>query len=456
MCSELFRIPYEWGGVPIFGVGVLLAIWAVISAATIFGLVRQYGWSAETLSSLPVLLLAGAAILFLPRVFPDGLPIRGYGVMLLAGIITGVAMAMYRARQGGLDPEVILSLAIWLVVCGVIGARLFYVIEYWREKFAGLGPRAMLLEVLNIPEGGLVIYGGFFGAAVGFAIFVRKHGLPLLAMADLIAPSMAIGLALGRIGCFLNGCCYGGQTDWPWAVTFPQYSSSYENAKSLAERRYSPPYGDQAARGEMHGFRLDVSDEQRIVVTSVHAGSPAAAAGLRDGDVIATIDGEPISSLAQAEILVLNNFVSQRPLRLTLKSGKSIELAAPPIPERSRPVHPTQLYSAIDAGLLGWLLWAWYPFRRRDGELIALLLTIHPVTRFLLEIIRTDEPSVFGTGLSISQNISILLLAAGVGVWWYLSRRPPGVVWPLVAEAASPKMSASTKMPTREKTARRA
>jgi phosphatidylglycerol:prolipoprotein diacylglycerol transferase len=456
MCSELLRIPYEWGGVPIFGVGVLLAIWAVVAVITLVGLVRRHGWNAETLGSLPVLLLAGAAILFLPRVFPGGLPIRGYGVMLLVGITTGVGMGMYRARQGGLDPEVILSLAIWVVVCGVIGARLFYVIEYWREKFAGLGPRAILFEVLNIPEGGLVIYGGFFGAAVGFIIFLRKHGLPLLAMADLAAPCMAIGLALGRIGCFFNGCCYGGQTDWPWAVTFPQYSSSYDHNKQVAERRYSPPYGDQAARGEMHGFRLDAGDDQRIVVTRVDAGSHAAAAGLRAGDVVTKIDGEPVASLPQAEMIVLSDFASQRPLRLTLQSGKSIEVPAAPIPERSRPVHPTQLYSAIDAGLLGWLLWALYPFRRRDGELIALLLTIHPVTRFLLEIIRTDEPSVFGTGLSISQNISILLLAAGVGIWWYISRRPPAVVWPLVAEAVGPQVCASTKMQTREKSARRA
>ena len=66
-----------------------------------------------------------------------------------------------------------------------------------------------------------------------------------------------IGLALGRIGCLLNGCCYGGQTDWPWAVTFPKYSSRYEAAKPPAQRRYSPPYADQASRGEMHGFRLD-------------------------------------------------------------------------------------------------------------------------------------------------------------------------------------------------------
>ena len=82
---------------------------------------------------------------------------------------------------------------------------------------------------------------------------------------------------------------------------------------------------------------------------------------------------------------------------------------------------------------MGWLLWSFYPFRRRDGEVLALLLTIHPVTRFLLEIIRTDEPAVFGTGMSISQNISVLLFAAGIALWWWLSRQPRTIVWPLEA-----------------------
>ena len=166
MCSELFRIPYTWGGVPIFGVGVLLAIWAIVAAITLVGLIRQHGWSAETLSSLPVLLLLGAAILFLPRVFPEGLPIRGYGVMLLVGITAGVGLAMHRARQGGLDPEIIISLAIWMVVCGVVGARLFYVIEYWHESFAGRNLRDTILQIATLPEGGLVIFGGFH----------RRHG----------------------------------------------------------------------------------------------------------------------------------------------------------------------------------------------------------------------------------------------------------------------------------------
>jgi phosphatidylglycerol:prolipoprotein diacylglycerol transferase len=124
-------------------------------------------------------------------------------------------------------------------------------------------------------------------------------------------------------------------------------------------------------------------------------------------------------------------------LRLKLRDGRTIDIAPPAMPDRSQPVHPTQLYSAIEAGLLAWLLWASYPFRRRDGEALALLLTIHPINRFLLEVIRTDEPAVFGTGMSISQNISIALLACGAGLWWYLSRQPRGVVWPLAAWKAA-------------------
>jgi phosphatidylglycerol:prolipoprotein diacylglycerol transferase len=443
MYSELFRIPATWGGVPIFGVGVLLAIWAVASAVTLVGLVRRHGWSGEIWSSLPVMLLAGAVIVFLPRIFPEGLPIRGYGVMLLAGITAGVGMAIYRARQAGLSPELIISLAVWLVVCGVIGARLFHVIEYWDEHFAGKSPRDTLLAIVNVPEGGLVIYGGFFGAAVGFALFVRKHRLPLLAMADLVAPSLMIGLAIGRIGCFLNGCCYGGQSDWPWTVTFPQYSSSREAAKPVGERRYTPPYLDQAMRGELHGFRIDSGEGGQVVVTRVEEGSRAAIAGLTAGDSIASIDNQAVESFGHARLRIFLSFESQRPVILTLHSGKTLRIPPVPMPKRTRPVHPTQVYSAIDAGLLGWLLWSFYPFRRRDGEVLALMLSIHPITRFLLEIIRTDEPAVFGTGMSISQNMSVTLLVCGVAMWWCLAKQPRRVVWPLVVESESQQRTVS-------------
>jgi phosphatidylglycerol---prolipoprotein diacylglyceryl transferase len=438
MYSELFRIPYEIGGVPIFGIGVLLAIWVVMSAYGLVGLVRQLGWGLETGGSLLVMLIVGAAIVFLPRIFPQGLPIRGYGVLVVVGIFTGFALAMVRARQAGLNPEILISLAFWLVLCGLIGGRLFHVVEYWDQKFEGMTSVETLLEILNIPEGGLVIYGALFGGAVGLIAFTRKHRLPLLSMADLIAPSLIVGLAFGRIGCLMNGCCYGGQTDLPWAVTFPKLSSRYADPKTgLA--RYSPPYGDQAVHGELHGFRLDVDDEGRLVVKRVEAQSRAAAAGLNPGDAVTSINGKQVDSMDDVRLLVRSSLEQQKTLRLGLANGNPVEIAAAPMPPRSRPVHPTQLYSAIDAALLGWLLWAHYPFRRRDGETIALLLTLHPISRFLLEIIRTDEPAVFGTGMSISQNISILLLACGLALWWYLSKQPPGIVWPLTAPAAPQK-----------------
>lgn len=364
-----------------------------------------------------MLLVLGVVIVMLPRVFPGGLPIRGYGVMLLAGIVSGVAMAAHRARQGGLDSEVIVSLAFWLVISGVIGARLFYVIEYWHEKFADSGIRNLLLEIINIPQGGLVIYGGLFGATIGFTLFVRKHKLPFLAMADLVAPSMMVGLALGRIGCLLNGCCYGGQTDWPWHVTFP---------------RDSPPYLDQASRGELLGFKLQSGERGSIVIGRVDTGSAAEAAGLAKNDVVEAINGGAVHSLDEAREALLASYREGKMLQLTLGQGKHVSFA-PNAPTRSRPVHLTQIYSAIDAGLLGWLLWSFFPFRWRDGQCIALLLTIHPITRFLLEVIRTDEPAVLGTGMSISQNISVVLLACAAALWWYMSRRPARVTWPLVA-----------------------
>ncbi|MEX2092271.1 MAG: prolipoprotein diacylglyceryl transferase family protein, partial [Pirellulales bacterium] len=196
MCSDLFRIPYSWGSVPIFGFGVLLAVWALAGIGSLAMAVRRHGWNAETLSLLPLLLLTGAAIVGLPRIFPNGLPVRGYGVMVLAGAATGVWMATYRAQRAGIDRELIWSMAFWLFIGGMIGGRAFYVIEYWHERFRADSFRETLLRVINFPEGGLVVYGALFGGVAAVLFFIRKQRLPALATFDLIAPSMAIGLAL--------------------------------------------------------------------------------------------------------------------------------------------------------------------------------------------------------------------------------------------------------------------
>jgi phosphatidylglycerol:prolipoprotein diacylglycerol transferase len=116
-------------------------------------------------------------------------------------------------------------------------------------------------------------------------------------------------------------------------------------------------------------------------------------------------------------------------LRLRVSGGTSatsqtIGWTLPDALPRAAPIHPTQVYSAIDAFLLFFVLLAYEPFQRRAGELLALMLTLHPISRFLLEVIRIDEASMFGTGLSISQLISIVAFAGALVLWAYILRQP--------------------------------
>jgi phosphatidylglycerol---prolipoprotein diacylglyceryl transferase len=233
-------------------------------------------------------------------------------------------------------------------------------------------------------------------------------------MADMIAPSLVIGLAFGRIGCLLNGCCYGGLSDRPWAVTFPPTS---------------PPYQDQVAHGDMLGFHLAADNLYRPTVVRVEANSPAAKAGVAVGDVLAGVNGSPTPLFDQAATALVEAAALHESTTLQLTSGRTLVLPAAELPPRSRPVLPTQIFSSINAGLLCWFLWSYYPFRRRDGEVVALLLTIYPITRFLLEILRIDESPVFGTGLSISQNISLVVFVGAIGLWCYLAHRPLQRAW---------------------------
>src|SRR5688572_30644546 len=131
MRSTLFYIPAKVFGLPLFGFGLLLAIWGVFCAAFLGWRVYRHGWSKEMWAELPMLAVMGAVIAFvLPRVGDSyGLPIRGYGVMVFFGIAAAVWLAVYRAKQEGYPAELIYSLAVWLVIAGILGGRLFYVIE---------------------------------------------------------------------------------------------------------------------------------------------------------------------------------------------------------------------------------------------------------------------------------------------------------------------------------------
>jgi phosphatidylglycerol---prolipoprotein diacylglyceryl transferase len=156
---------------------------------------------------------------------------------------------------------------------------------------------------------------------------------------------------------------------------------------------------------------------------------------LKPGDHIAKINGRAPSSLAEAQQLLAE---SPGVYEIETANGRIIRWRSAAKPARSAPVHPAQLYAAIDAALLALVLWNFYPFRRRDGEVIALLLTVHPISRFLLEMIRSDEPGQFGTELTISQWLSVAFLAVAVVLWWYIERQPRGSRLPLDTSHAGP------------------
>ena len=420
MCSELLRIPLSWGNVPIFGAGVLLLLWTAFGMWGLKSTANVAGWSTALKAHLPTIIIIAAAITFVvPKYFPDGVPIRGYGMMVLLGSIAGIWLSVRRAGEAGIPAEEIMGLAVAMFIGGMVGARLFYVIEYWEDRIRKADWLSTLKEAVSFTEGGLVIYGAFFGAMLGFAWYVWRRRLPGLAVADMIAAGMLVGLAFGRVGCLLNGCCYGGESDVPWAITFPRES---------AADTVSPPYGDQAASGAFYGLHFQGSDNDSgpVTIDRVFPDSVAGTAGLKPGDVVAKINGNTIASAEGAHVLTYQAFVGRDALAIETADGATHEVPAIEPPPRSRPVHPAQLYSTITAALLAAVLWTFYPFRRRDGEVTALMITLYPIARFFEEAIRIDEHAVFGTGLSISQNVSILLLVAAVAMWLWLLRKPAG------------------------------
>lgn len=440
MLQTLFLIPPSIGGVPLFGFGIISALWLAwcVVYAILFG--RKQGFNSELLSSLGVMaLIEFMLVVVVPGIMekgPDGEPvgiaIRGYGVMFLLGIVSGVGLSVYRGKRVGMQPELIYSLALWIFVAGMVGARGFYVIEYWDKGFQRETMMETIKAVLNITQGGLVVFGGLIGALGAILVFANKHKLPLLPLADMAAPGMMLGLAFGRIGCFMNGCCFGDVCEAPWAVEFPAGTAPHmrqvEQGRAFGFLLIGRPEKAQPEKGTAD------SPTPRIVATiaGVAAGSQAEKAGLKVGEVVEEINGMPTPTLEDARQALFESYQQRAvtPMRITTDQGqRDIEPVAG-IFEHSLPTHPAQIYASIDALLATLLLLAFTPLSRRDGETFALFLTVHPISRFLLEQIRIDEPGMFGTSLSISQHISIVLLGLGVCLWIYIERRPAGFAWP--------------------------
>jgi len=280
-------------------------------------------------------------------------PIFGYGAMMVVAFLAAIWFAARRAKRTGFNPDHIYTLGLVSLISGIIGARVFFVVHYWTDF------RDHLWSVFDVRGGGLEFYGGFITAVVAIMVYVWKKHLGVRRVLDLLAPSVALGLGFARIGCFLNGCCFGGPVDVAWAVRFPFASPAYVYQWE-------------------HGLVEPPKDLTRI--------GP---------------DGKRI------------------PLNRDQIQPRHEDLAAK---HYALPVHPTQLYSMLSAWILAVIL-VLYSNRPklRPGQIFAMLLMLYALTRFGLEWIRVDNP-VELTGLTISQNIAVGTFILGLALWLIFRR----------------------------------
>ncbi len=135
--------------------------------------------------------------------------IASYGVMMMIGFLLSLYLLQRRAAKHGIAPEKIFNVAVAMVVFGVVGARVFYVIQFWNEGGFAENP----FRLLRVDQGGLVFYGGLFGGLAGAVAAMLRQKMPAARTFGLIASVGPLGHAFGRMGCFLNGCCHGRPTD---------------------------------------------------------------------------------------------------------------------------------------------------------------------------------------------------------------------------------------------------
>jgi phosphatidylglycerol:prolipoprotein diacylglycerol transferase len=143
------------------------------------------------------------------------LHIRSYGMMLAIAFLIGTWLGLKEARRHGMDEDKFLTVILFTLIGSIFGARLLYVMEHIADY------RQQWSSVLALWQGGLTLYGGIVAGSVVGLWMAKRQGLPVWQVADSLAPSLALGSAIGRIGCFLNGCCYGRPTRLPWGVVYP-------------------------------------------------------------------------------------------------------------------------------------------------------------------------------------------------------------------------------------------
>ncbi len=172
------------------------------------------------------------------------LEVHWYGIMVALGYLASVLAMLWTKRYAKLTTDQVFDFSMITIVAGIAGARIFYVLQFWhRDGFAD-NP----LSIVRIDKGGLVFYGGFICALIGIWLYCRMKKFAPMKIMDMMVPGLAVGHAFGRIGCFLQGCCFGRPCGVPWAVEFPHGAP--------AAMRYPDPDSAQGCSLPVHPTQL--------------------------------------------------------------------------------------------------------------------------------------------------------------------------------------------------------
>ncbi len=286
------------------------------------------------------------------------LSVKSYGTMMVIGFLAAVWLMRRLMKKSGQNPDFVTNVAMYALIAGIIGARVFYVLHHSRQFAGRFG------EIFAVWRGGLEFLGGFLCAVAFLWIYLWKQKLPKRLYLDILAIGLMVGLGFGRIGCFLNGCCFGKCSTVPWSVQFPYNSPAFHSqtsphpARNRAEPLLDLPQDYYDTEGYLKPFEELTPAQQEAVQTG------------------------PYHTLA---------------------------------------VHPTQLYSSVNAFVLaGLLCLVWLKIgRQKPGVVMSLMLILYGINRFVLEAIRDDNPfedawwAIYKGG-TVSQNISIYMLLAGI------------------------------------------
>ncbi|MFH1731006.1 MAG: prolipoprotein diacylglyceryl transferase [Planctomycetota bacterium] len=339
----------------------------------------------------------------------SGWPLHSYGLMLVVGFYTAYFLLRWAAKREGLDPKWMVDMLLIAAALGIVGARVFYVIQYG-DRVRGF------LDFFAIWRGGLVFYGGLVAATAGLVVYVKVKKLPTWKVADAAAPAVMIGLAFGRVGCFLNGCCWGAvcEESFPLAVRFPRLTAS---AADGGCRRASGGHVAVEPDGKWHltvisGAPPRVDSREKLIKYVKARPEAWRKMSLQWSRATKTADGTVKQETITGSPAFLQH-LAEHPGKLGPDEMKSL------------PVHPTQLYSSFAGFVMCGALLLRRRWRRRPGEVFALMACLYAVTRFCIEGLRHDTNPVLA-GLTIAQTISIALFAAGLAGLVFCRLRPKG------------------------------